>query len=133
MGQKKLPNAQLAPYIGFGAGAHSFDGARRWSNQIDVQGYMAKLEAGEAPIDELRTLTPEAQVEEFFFLGLRQVEGVNLALARERWGAGYLRRWEDKIQTLARDGWVIVQGDAVFLAPRAFLVSNEIFEEFVSV
>ena len=69
---------QLAPYVGLGAGAHSFDGARRWSNQIDVQGYMAKLDAGLAPIDEFRALTVEEQVEEFFFLGLRQVEGVNL-------------------------------------------------------
>ena len=68
-------------------GAHSFDGARRWSNQIDVQGYMAKLEAGQPPIDEFRALTAEEQVEEFFFLGLRQVEGVNLEWARERWGA----------------------------------------------
>ena len=78
---------QLAPYVGLGAGAHSFDGARRWSNQIDVQGYLAKLDAGQPPIDEFRTLTAEEQVEEFFFLGLRQVEGVNLELARERWGA----------------------------------------------
>jgi len=123
---------QLAPYMGLGAGAHSFDGVRRWSNQIDVQGYLAKLGAGQPPIAEFRTLTVEEQVEEFFFLGLRQVEGVNLELARERWGAGYLKRWEDKIQNLAQDGWVVCQGDRVRMARHAYLVSNEIFQEFVS-
>jgi len=72
-------------------------------------------------------------VEEFFFLGLRQVEGINLERATERWGASYLKRWEDKIQNLAREGWVIIQGGQVRLAPHAHLISNEIFQEFVSV
>jgi oxygen-independent coproporphyrinogen-3 oxidase len=123
---------QLAPYLGLGAGAHSFDGARRWANQIDVRSYLAKLELGESPVDEFRTLTEEEQVEEFFFLGLRQVEGVDLVLARERWGAEYLKRWEDKIANLRREGWVICQGGRVSLARHAYLISNEIFQEFVS-
>ena len=124
---------QLESYVGLGAGAHSFDGARRWSNQVDVQGYMAKVDAGQSPIDEFRVLTTEEQVEEFFFLGLRQVAGVNLQSARDRWGASYLQRWEDKIRNLAREGWVICQGDRVRMARHAYLISNEIFQEFVSV
>jgi oxygen-independent coproporphyrinogen-3 oxidase len=94
---------------------------------------LAKLDAGEPPIDEFRTLTTEEQVEEFFFLGLRQAAGVNLELAREWWGAGFLKPWEDKIQNLARDGWVVSQGGRVRLAHHGYLVSNEIFQEFVSV
>jgi oxygen-independent coproporphyrinogen-3 oxidase len=124
---------QLAPYVGLGAGAHSFDGARRWSNQIDVQGYLAKLDAGQPPTHEFRTLTVEEQVEEFFFLGLRQVEGVNLNVARERWGAGCLQRWEEKIKNLVHEGWVVCHGEQVCLARHAYLISNEIFQEFVSV
>jgi len=124
---------QLAPYVGFGAGAHSFDGVRRWSNQTDVKDYLAKLEAGLSPIDEFRTLSLEEQVEEFLFLGLRQVEGVNLSVARERWGAGCLNRWGDKIRNLAHEGLVVSQGDRVRMARNSYLVSNEIFQEFVSV
>ncbi|MGA2986884.1 MAG: radical SAM family heme chaperone HemW [Terriglobia bacterium] len=124
---------QLKPYIGLGAGAHSFDGGRRWSNQIEVQSYLAKLDTGQPPIDEFRILTADEQVEEFFFLGLRQVEGVNLEQARERWGAAHLQRWDGKIHDLAQEGWVVVQGDSVRMAPHAYLVSNEIFQEFVSV
>ncbi|HMD83490.1 MAG TPA: radical SAM family heme chaperone HemW [Terriglobia bacterium] len=122
---------QLAPYLGLGAGAHSFDGVRRWSNQIDAQRYLAKLDAGQPPIDEFRILTVEEQVEEFFFLGLRQVEGVDLKFARERWGASDLKRWEEKIADLTREGWVVRQGERVRLARHAYLISNEIFQEFV--
>jgi oxygen-independent coproporphyrinogen-3 oxidase len=124
---------QLAPYLGLGAGAHSFDGVRRWSNQSDVQAYLTKLDAGEAPIDDFRVLSAEEQMEEFCFLGLRQVEGVSLELARERWGASSFKCWEDKIQNLAHEGWVVRQGDRVCLARHAYLISNEVFQEFVSV
>jgi oxygen-independent coproporphyrinogen-3 oxidase len=124
---------QLTPYWGLGAGAHSYDGARRWSNEINVGAYLDKLEAGQPPIDEFRSLTTEEQVEEFFFLGLRQVAGVNLNVARARWGLNCLNGWEDKIRNLAREGWVVCCGDSVRLSPHAYLVSNEIFQEFVSV
>jgi oxygen-independent coproporphyrinogen-3 oxidase len=123
---------QLAPYLGLGAGAHSFDGARRWSNQTNVQGYLASLDSGQSPIEECRVLSVGEQVEEFFFLGLRQAEGVNLEWAREHWGADAIRNWEGKIERLAREGWVDHHDGRVRLARRAYLVSNEIFQEFVS-
>ena len=124
---------QLGPYVGLGAGAHSFDGARRWSNHVDVQRYLAHLDEGKSPIDALRGLTSEEQVEEFFFLGLRQADGVDLDEARQRWGENLVERWESRIQRLASEHWVIVEGSRVRLTPRAYLVSNEIFQEFVSV
>ena len=123
---------QLAPYVGLGAGAHSFDGARRWSNQIDVRDYMSRVEAGQPAINTCRTLTVTEEVEEFFFLGLRQVEGVNLSVARGRWGVDRLKPWEGKIQRLAMEGWLLREGDQVCMARHAYLISNEIFQEFVS-
>src|ERR1019366_9080168 len=99
---------QLVPYVGLGAGAHSFDGARRWSNQVGVQSYMAKLDAGQPPIIEFHASTLEEQVEEFFFLGMRQTDGVDLDWARNRWGSGCLAPWESKLHVLAREGWVVL-------------------------
>ena len=123
---------QLAPYLGLGAGAHSFDGARRWSNQIDVRSYLARLESDDSPIDDVRILTAEEGTEEFFFLGLRQVEGVDLEFVRQRWGPEYLKRWEAKIEHLSGEGWVVRRGGKVSLVRQGYLISNEIFQEFVS-
>ncbi len=124
---------QVKPYVGLGAGAHSFDGMQRWSNHVAAQDYLKELDAGQSSIDEFHLLSAEEQVEEFFFLGLRQVEGVDLNSARERWGANCVERWEDKIFDLAREGWVVAQGSRVRLARHSYLISNEIFQEFVSV
>jgi oxygen-independent coproporphyrinogen III oxidase len=123
---------QLGPYLGLGAGAHSFDGNRRWSNQIDARKYIEQIESGASPLGEWHTLTVEEQLEEFFFLGLRQVEGVNLGVARARWGASCLAPWAERIGNLESAGWLICHDDQVCLSRRACLVSNEIFQEFVS-
>jgi oxygen-independent coproporphyrinogen-3 oxidase len=124
---------QLAPYLGLGAGAHSFDKARRWSNQVEVRNYLESVEARKSPIVGARVIDMEEQVEEFFFLGLRQSEGIDLNLACERWGAAALAPWADRITQLERDGWLIREGGRIRLSRRAYLVSNEIFQEFVSV
>ena len=124
---------RLDPYVGIGAGAHSFDGALRWSNQVNLRGYLESLERGQSPICDLQIISPQEAIEEFFFLGLRQSEGVDLDWARREWGVEPVGRWADKIQSLVAAGWLISEGDRIRLACKAFLVSNEIFQEFVSV
>jgi oxygen-independent coproporphyrinogen-3 oxidase len=123
---------QLDPYIGLGAGAHSFDGVSRWANEVQVEEYARRLEADESPIADFRALSLDEQVEEFFFLGLRRREGIELDEARERWGAGPLKPCEKTIAALLQDGWLEQAGSRVRLAPRALLVSNEIFQEFIA-
>jgi oxygen-independent coproporphyrinogen III oxidase len=122
---------RLQPYLGLGAGAHSFDGYRRWSNETAPEVYQDKLARGESPIGQLHRLSPEEQLEEFFFLGLRQHQGVDLTMARRRWGRDLVARWQPKINALAADGWLEANASRVRLAQRASLVSNEVFQEFL--
>jgi putative oxygen-independent coproporphyrinogen III oxidase len=124
---------QLRPYVGLGAGAHSSDGQFRWENAASVEKYQSLLEQGNSPICGQRRLTPDAQLEEFFFLGLRQMEGIELAEARRRWGTDQVERWARKIESLEHDGWLERQNGHVRLTKRALLISNEVFQEFIGV
>lgn len=124
---------QLKPYLGLGAGAHSSDGQFRWENVTVVEEYGRRLAKGESPICEWRRLTPEAQLEEFFFLGLRQLEGISLDEAYRRWGNKRVARLAQKIASLESDGWLEKSNGRVRLAEKALLVSNEIFQEFISI
>ena len=123
---------RLEPYVGIGAGAHSFDGRFRWANQLGVESYEEKLFRGHSPIAEIRALSNEEQLEEFFFLGLREREGVDLVRAESRWGVRRVRRHEARIADLVRDGWVEHAAGRVRITDRALLVSNEIFQEFLA-
>lgn len=122
---------QLEPYVGLGAGAHSFDGARRWANESNAELYSAQLACGKSPIAELRRLTPDEQVEEFFFVGLRQTDGVNLADASRRWDETAVSRFRPVIGELRERGLLHVEDERVRLADHAFLFSNEVFQEFL--
>ena len=64
------------PYVGLGAGAHSFRDETRWWNLRPPEQYMVAVEAGEAPIGGRETLEPaDARFEETF-LRLRTFRGV---------------------------------------------------------
>ena len=119
--------------MGLGAGAHSADGQFRWENATAVEEYQRRLAHEESPICEQRRLTSEAQLEEFFFLGLRQLDGIHLAEARQRWGSEPVERVAQKIELLESDGWLEHHNGRVRLAEKALLVSNEIFQEFIGI
>ncbi|MBZ5561917.1 MAG: radical SAM family heme chaperone HemW [Acidobacteriia bacterium] len=123
---------RLAPYVGLGAGAHSFDGVHRWANVTEVERYLQSLAAGHSPISEFQTLSAQQHLEEYFFLGLRQCEGVDLDKARELGCRELPSHWQESIAAFSRQGLMERSGARVRLTERAYLVSNEIFQEFVN-
>ncbi|HXJ93578.1 MAG TPA: radical SAM family heme chaperone HemW [Terriglobia bacterium] len=122
---------RLDPYLGIGAGAHSFDGHSRWANVASTDHYAAMLAREELPIEEWRTLEPNEQIEEFFFLGLRQQEGIDIERALKRFGVSSLEAWQPRVASLLHKGLLETDGGRVRLAPHAYLISNEVFQEFL--
>jgi oxygen-independent coproporphyrinogen-3 oxidase len=130
------------PYLGFGAGAHSFDGRSRWANAHDPAAYVAAIEAGRLPIEQLEEVTPKQALDEELFLGLRQLEGIDLAEIEARYagerarsGGAALERREaqyngslgERIEDLCAQGLLEREGSRVRLAPARLTVSNEVF------
>ena len=74
------------PYLGFGAGAHSFSGAQRWANRHDAAAYVAAISDGTSAVESVDTLTPALALDEEFFLGLRQLSGIDLGRIERRYG-----------------------------------------------
>jgi oxygen-independent coproporphyrinogen-3 oxidase len=110
------------PYIGFGADAHSFDGALRWQNVETARDYVTEWHA----THNVRAESTEAQSdEEKFFVGLRLAEGVETSAADwQRFGAAFER--------LIALGMMEQTGARVRLTSRGVMVSNEIFQEFIA-
>ncbi len=67
------------PYLGFGGGAHSFSGTERWANIHDAAEYVSAIQSGRVPVEQHEKLTAESALEEELFLGLRQLDGIDLA------------------------------------------------------
>jgi oxygen-independent coproporphyrinogen III oxidase len=113
---------RLEPYAGFGADAHSFDGAVRRENIESPSEYAAKIQSGDsACIGE----TPANPAEERFFVGLRLTQGV--LLQPEDW-----RKFEQPIERFLADGLLVRDADYLRLTDRGVLLSNEVFAEFIT-
>ncbi len=115
------------PYIGLGAGAHSFDGAKRWSNVHDSAEYVARIESGVSPREQIEPVTAQQALEEELFLGLRQLEGIDLARVEKQYGVSLQAR----IAGLREQGLLEMDGALLRLAPAHLTVSNEVFVELL--
>ena len=115
------------PYVGLGAGAHSFDGARRWSNLHDSAKYVACIEGGISPREQIEPVTPQQALDEELFLGLRQLEGIDLARVEKKYGVSLQAR----IAGLREQGLLEMAGPNLRLASAHLTVSNEVFVELL--
>ena len=118
------------PYLGLGAGAHSFNGAQRWANVHDSAKYVACIEQGITPREQNETVTPSQALEEEFFLGLRQLEGIDLARIERLYSASAVNL-RDRVSDLCAQGLLEREGSRLRLAPNRLTVSNEIFVELL--
>jgi oxygen-independent coproporphyrinogen-3 oxidase len=115
------------PYLGFGAGAHSFSGEQRWANAHDAAAYVAAIGTGRLPVEQLEAVTRESALEEELFLGLRKLDGIDVAQIERQYGVAIQPRFE----RLMSAGLVEREGSWVRLAPGKLSVANEVFVELM--
>ena len=120
------------PYFGIGAGAHSFDGDMRWANAHDPAGYSGALKAGKLPVEQKGILSEAQSLDEELFLGLRLMEGINVAALEARYNAAALNSLRARIDALVDRGLVEWRENRLRLAPSRLSVSNEVFLELMS-
>jgi oxygen-independent coproporphyrinogen-3 oxidase len=125
--QHNLKYWRREPYLGFGAGAHSFSGTERWANAHDAAAYVAAIQSGRLPMEQHETLTAEGALEEELFLGLRQLDGIDVRRIEREYGVTLAGRFDP----LASAGLVERDGDFVRLRPERLSVSNEVFVELM--
>ena len=118
---------QRQPYLGFGAGAHSFSGAQRWANRHDAAAYVAAIAEGKSAVETMDALTRAMALEEELFLGLRQLCGIDLRRIEREYGVNF----GDSIAQLAASGMVEHERDMLRLPAAKLSVSNEIIVELL--
>jgi oxygen-independent coproporphyrinogen III oxidase len=121
------------PYFGFGVDAHSMlasvvpgAGAVRFATADGLDQYVASVRV------EKTEVAPSQALEECFFLGLRLNRGVDLREIASTFGEGTLRGLRPTIAELIADGLMQEGGDFVRLTSRGRLLSNEVFEKFIT-
>src|ERR1700719_3638932 len=81
-------------YLGFGAGADSFSGTERWATAHDAAAYVTAVQGGRLSIEQHERLTPESALEEELFLGLRQLDGIDVGRIELDYGVTLTERFD---------------------------------------
>jgi putative oxygen-independent coproporphyrinogen III oxidase len=121
------------PYLGFGVDAHSMlvsangYNAVRFSNPDGLEKYIA------ASPQERIFISPEWALEEVFFLWLRTNRGVDLNMVAQRFGSEAVARYAETISELVSSNLIENKDSMIRLTAGGRLLSNEVFERFVSI
>ena len=103
------------PYLGLGAGAHSFRDGRRWWNLRPPEQYLDEVAAGRRPVGGHEELSGDERAMERLLLGLRVADGVPA-------------EWIDAARAdgFVADGLAERRGDRLALTDRGMLLANEV-------
>jgi len=119
------------PYIGFGPGAHSDFGDRRYSFTRDLEGYISGVLEGGTIIDSEDLIPRKERSGEYLMLRLRTARGV------EEWE--YRRAYfldfaplEKRLEEFAARGWAVKTPEGRWrLTPEGFLLSNQLIGDLM--
>ena len=129
-GQESLHNLvywHYLPYYGFGSSACSYNGKQRMTNVADIESYIR----GAAPTIE--QLSARTSLAEFMFLGLRKTEGINLSVAKERFGVDIMAMFGQEIEKYINKEMLSFDQaeNTLKLTKLGMKFGNEIFELFL--
>ena len=120
------------PYIGVGAGAHSFDTQSRQFNIESLPDYIKEITDGTLPMCK-EILTTADKYNEYVFTALRTRNGLNIQQLHKIFGpelhAYFLRMAKKHID----NGFLYNESDQIRLTRKALFISNDIMSDLMFV
>lgn len=130
-------------YLGFGIGAASLYGGRRYTNISDIGRYMDVLAEITNALDksyvnellQIRTdmeeLSKEDEMSEYMFLGLRKTKGIDITDFKEEFGTDIKYIFGEAIEDNIARGLLIHDGNCLYLSKRGIDISNTVMSDFI--
>jgi oxygen-independent coproporphyrinogen-3 oxidase len=114
------------PYLGVGAGAHSYNGCDRFYHPDSLEQYIA------APCDLVTEhLTQHERYDEYVFTSLRTSDGLCLSDLEHRFGASLKEYCLQNAQRHLKAGLLSLVGDMLCLTRRGLFISNEVMSDLM--
>lgn len=118
-------------YYGFGCSAAGFIGNERYSDIRDVKKYIELNGDIEKLHENIEILTKEDAIEEFMFLGLRKIAGVDVMDFQRRFGVPIENVYAKEIEHNIDKGLLIRQGDILKLTEYGIDICNTVMSDFI--
>ncbi|MFW5873269.1 MAG: radical SAM family heme chaperone HemW [Bacillota bacterium] len=123
---------RFIPYLGLGAGAHSFIELNRIENLKDIDSYVGLSSDNKKPDREVIKLDIQDLRSEFMFLGLRMARGILKKEFRELFGETPEYFYNKKINELTAKGLLKSSDKVIKLTDKGRLFANQVFLAFIN-
>ncbi|MBQ7052350.1 MAG: radical SAM family heme chaperone HemW [Clostridia bacterium] len=127
---------ECEPYLGVGLGAHSDVDGRRFYNPEDWEAYLEMAESGETARQTEGENRREDRMFERMMMGLRQVQGVDMARFEQDFSVKPEDVWPETLERMTNGGMMEKRGSRLRLTERGMQVMNgvlvELMDEFDS-
>lgn len=121
----------LDDYIGIGSGAHSYIDEKRISNYTSIEKYIKFMMENGNAIEEVFENSIKDNMEEFMFMGLRKIEGINKNEFKERFKKEIHEVYGEVISTHIKNKLLVEDEEKIYLTTYGIEVSNYVMKDFI--
>jgi oxygen-independent coproporphyrinogen-3 oxidase len=118
------------PYLGIGAGAHSFDGETRQSNPYSLSDYIEGVRQGNIPFEK-ESLNEAEKYNEFVFTALRTREGMNTIQLKQLFGKTFHDYCLKNAQKHIDHCLITLENGQMHLSRQGLFISNDILSDLM--
>lgn len=119
------------PYLGFGAGAHSFFQNKTWSNVPIVKKYLTADLAQKTQRQSIETVSRKQLIEESIILGLRLIAGITIAEWEAKYNSSLIKTLGSAISQLQAQKLVTVTEKSLALTAKGRDVFDTVAAELL--
>jgi len=122
---------ELGEYIGCGVSAHSYVDGYRLENINSINEYIRRINNKLNPVFSAHKNSKNDDIEEFLFMGLRKIKGINKEEFKIRFSKGIDEIYGDVIRKFKYNDLLIEDCNSLRLSPKGVEISNYILSEFI--
>ena len=118
-------------YLGLGVSASSFVDEKRFKNIDDIKIYIEKINNNQDVTEEIHVNNINDDMEEFMFMGLRMIEGIDLKTFKKRFGKDVFDIYDEVIKNNIKKGLLVVDSEKLYLSEKGIELSNYVMSDFI--
>ncbi|MBN1073510.1 oxygen-independent coproporphyrinogen III oxidase [Clostridium botulinum] len=122
---------QLNEYLGLGVSSSSYIEGKRIKNIDDIELYIKNINSNESVENEIYENNINDDMEEFMFMGLRMIRGIEEIDFKERFKKDIDEVYGDVIYKNIKQELLIRNGGRIYLTSRGIEVSNSVMSDFI--
>lgn len=121
----------LKDYIGCGTGAHSYVDGIRDRNVETIEEYIKLMETKGNAIVESHQNSIKDDIEEFIFMGMRKIKGIEEKEFKHRFGITIEELYKDVIIKYESEKLLVRKDGRIFFTERGIELSNRVLADFI--